>query len=63
LDLSIVCNENSSKILLFSGWALGPGNMSQNDLKTTSFMTSLTKYPQPPQKIFFQVQLEDWLIV
>jgi len=29
--------------------------MNQNDLKTTSLMTSLTKNPQPQQK-FFQVQ-------
>jgi len=28
-----------------------PGNMSQNDLKTTSLMTSVTKNP-----LFFQVQ-------
>jgi len=27
--------------------------MSQNDLKTTSLMTSLTKNPQPPTKKFF----------
>jgi len=30
--------------------------MSQNGPKTTSFMTSLTKNPQPPTKKFFQVQ-------
>jgi len=31
--------------------------MSQNDPKTTSLMTSVTKNPQPPtKKIFFQVQ-------
>jgi len=30
--------------------------MSQNGPKTTSFMTSLTKNPQPPTKNFFQVQ-------
>jgi len=30
--------------------------MSQNDPKTTSLMTSLTKNPQPPnQKVFFRV--------
>jgi len=27
--------------------------MSQNGLKTTSLMTSLTKTPQPPTKHFF----------
>jgi len=27
--------------------------MSQNDPKTTSLMTLLTKNPQPPTKIFF----------
>jgi len=27
--------------------------MSQNDTKTTSLVTSLTKNPQPPIKIFF----------
>jgi len=30
--------------------------MSQNDLKTTSLMTSLTKNPQPQPTIFFLVQ-------
>jgi len=30
--------------------------MSQNGPKTTSLMTSLTKNPQLPTKIFFQVQ-------
>jgi len=30
-----------------------PGNMSQNDPKTTSLMTSVTKNPQPPTKNFF----------
>jgi len=30
--------------------------MSQNDPKTTSLMTSLTKNPQLPTKKFFQVQ-------
>jgi len=30
--------------------------MSQNDPKTTSLMTSLTKNPQHPTKNFFQVQ-------
>jgi len=27
--------------------------MSQNDLKTTSLMTPVTKNPQPPTKKFF----------
>jgi len=30
-----------------------PGNMSQNDPKTTSLMTSVTKNLQPPTKKFF----------
>jgi len=30
--------------------------MSQNDPKTTSLMTSVTKNPHPNQKIFFRVQ-------
>jgi len=30
--------------------------MSQNDPKTTSLMTSLTKNPQPPTKKIFRVQ-------
>jgi len=30
-----------------------PGNMSQNDPKTTSLMTSVTKNPHPPSKNFF----------
>jgi len=30
--------------------------MSQNDPKTTSFMTSVTKNQHPPIKKFFQVQ-------
>jgi len=29
------------------GTAVGPGNMSQYNLETTSFMMSLTKNPQP----------------
>jgi len=33
-----------------------PGNTSQNDPKTTSLMTSLTKNPHPSTKNFFQVQ-------
>jgi len=37
--------------------------MSQNDPKTSSLMTSLTKYPHPPnQKFFFKCSLLDWLI-
>jgi len=40
-----------------------PGNMSQNDPKTTSPMTSVTKNPQPPiKKIFFECNLLDWSI-
>jgi len=36
------------------GLAVGPrpGNMSQNDLKTTSLMTSVTKNLQPQPKNF-----------
>jgi len=30
--------------------------MSQNDPKTTSLMTLVTKNPHPPNKNFFQVQ-------
>jgi len=30
-----------------------PGNMSQNDHKTTSLVKSLTKIPQPPTKKIF----------
>jgi len=30
-----------------------PGNMSQNDPKTTSLMTSVTKNLQPPTKKLF----------
>jgi len=29
-----------------------PGNMSQNDPKTTSLIMSVTKNPQPPTKKF-----------
>jgi len=37
--------------------------MSQNDPKSTSVITSLTKNPQPPtKKFFFKCRLEDWLI-
>jgi len=37
-----------------------PGNMSQNGLKITSLMTSLTKKTQPPTKNFFlECRLED----
>jgi len=37
--------------------------MSQNDPKTTSLMTSLTKNPHPPGKIcFFEWNLLDWPI-
>ena len=37
--------------------------MSQNDLKTTSLMTSVTKNPHPQPKIFFfECNLLDWPI-
>jgi len=37
--------------------------MSQNDPKTTSVMTSLTKNPHPPtQNFLFECNLEDWPI-
>jgi len=36
--------------------------MSQNDPKTTSLMTSVTKIPHPPTKIFFECNLLDWPI-
>jgi len=36
--------------------------MSQNGPKATSFMTSVTKNPQPPTNFFFECRLEDWLI-
>jgi len=44
-----------------------PGNMSQNDPKTTSLMTSLTKnlHPHPKilsKKFFFEGNLLDWPI-
>jgi len=40
-----------------------PGNMSQNDPKTASLMTSVRKNPQSPtQKIFFECNLLDWPI-
>jgi len=55
---SLVSNENFSEALWPSGWA--PGNMSQNDPKTTSLMTSLTKNPQPQPKIFFKCRQEGW---
>jgi len=34
-----------------------PGNMSQNDPKTTSLMTSVTKNLQPPTKNFFSTAI------
>jgi len=34
--------------------------MSQNDPKTTSVMTSVTKNPHPPTKNFFRLQIR-WL--
>jgi len=41
----------------YFGLVVGPGNMSQNGLKTISLKTSLTKNPQlPNKKIFFLVQ-------
>jgi len=37
--------------------------MSQNDPKTTSRMTSVTKNPHPPTKnFFFECNLPDWPI-
>ena len=40
------------------GLAVGPrpGNMAQNDPKTTSLMTSVTKKPHTPAKKIFWVQ-------
>jgi len=42
--------------------ALKPSNMSQNDPKTTSLMTSVTKKRTPNQKFFFECNLPDWPI-
>ena len=53
LDSSLVSNENFSETLWPSNWRPGPGNMRQNDPKTTSLMTSLTKKKHPPGKKFF----------
>jgi len=41
-----------------------PSNMSQNDPKTASLMTSVTKNPHPPKKkiFFFECNLLDWPI-
>jgi len=36
--------------------------MSQNDLKTTSLMTSVTNNPHPQPKTFFKCNLLDWPI-
>jgi len=36
--------------------------MSQNDPKTTSLMTSVTKNPHPLTKTFFECNLPDWPI-
>jgi len=48
------------------GLAVGgprPGNMSQNDPKTTSLMMSVTKNLHPPtKKFFFECSLLDWPI-
>jgi len=42
---------------------LRPGNMSQNNPKTTLLMTSVTKNLQPPtKKFFFKYNLLDWPI-
>jgi len=45
-------------------WIMGPrpGNMNQNDPKTASLMTSLTKNPHPQPKNFFECNLLDWPI-
>jgi len=48
--------------LWLRGWALSQVT-SQNDPKTTSLTTSLTKNSQPPtKKFFFECRLEDWPI-
>jgi len=40
-----------------------PGNMSQNDPKTTSLMMSVTKnLHSPTPKFFFECNLLDWPI-
>jgi len=40
-----------------------PGNMSRNDPKTTSLMTSVTKNPHlPTKKFFFECNVLDWVI-
>jgi len=62
-DSSLVSNENFSETLRPSGWRPRPGNMSQNDPKTTSLMTSVTNNPHPPTKKFFlECNLLDWPI-
>jgi len=55
LDSSLVSNENFSETLWPSGWPR-PGNMSQNNPKTASLMTSVTNNPHPNQKIYFRVE-------
>jgi len=44
-------------------FGLTVANMSQNDPKTTSLMTSVTKNPPfPTKKFFFECNLLDWPI-
>jgi len=52
-DSSLVSNENLSKILLSSGWALGQATWDKMAKNLTSLMPSLTKYLKPKTKKFF----------
>jgi len=45
--------KTSGKHAGIVGLGPSPGNMSQNDPKTTSLMMSIPKNPQPPTKKFF----------
>jgi len=58
-DSSIVSNENFSETLLAKQLGPRPGNVSQNEPKTTLLMTSVTKNLHPPtKKFFFECNLE-----
>jgi len=48
--------KTSGKHAGIVGVGPSPGNMSQNDPKTTSLMMSIPKNPQPPTKKFFRMQ-------
>jgi len=62
LDLSLVSNENFSKILWPSDWALGQATWAKMAQKLLHLWRQSQKIRNSQQKFFFKCRLEDWQI-